>query len=260
MHQVAVDLETVPVGPFHVADAASDDVVARVVDLSTGAPDQPTLVFALHVGGLNERTDAAFVHAMACAEVVYADGGSVVLLAKIAGASSVTRTPTTDMGWQLLDALARARGRRVRLALIGGPEGLAERAGDVLAADGPAEIVGSWHGYQADWPATLAAVRAARPDMTVVGLGAPREMTWAVEWRDQLPPGVLLTCGGWFGHIVGDEKRAWRAIRRPGLEWLARVAQQPRRLGPRYARGVLTSAVLVPSALRARTGWRGGLT
>lgn len=254
---MADDLETVPVGPFRVADAASDDVVTRVVELSTAAPERPVLVFALHVGGLNERADAAFVEAMAHADVVYADGGSVVLLARIAGASAVTRAPTTDMGWQLIAALAQALDRRVRLALVGGPDGLAERAGAELAAGSPADIVGTWHGYQDDWAATLAQVRAARPDMTVVGLGAPREMTWAVEWRDLLPPGVLLTCGGWFGHIVGDEKRAPRVIRRPGLEWLARVAQQPRRLGPRYARGVLTSAALVPSAVRARTRSRG---
>ena len=78
----------------------------------------------------------------------------------------------------------------------------------------------------------------------MIGLGAPREMVWCQRHRDELPTGLVLTCGGWFGHIVGDERRAPRMLRRSGLEWIARVAQAPKRLGPRYARGAGATALL----------------
>jgi exopolysaccharide biosynthesis WecB/TagA/CpsF family protein len=77
-------------------------------------------------------------------------------------------------------------------------------------------------------------------------------MTWCRHWRDHLPSTVVLTCGGWFGHVAGDERRAPRLLRRSGLEWIARMAQQPRRLGPRYAKGLVSTAAVAVEQQRRR--------
>ncbi len=77
-------------------------------------------------------------------------------------------------------------------------------------------------------------------------------MVWSEQHLNELPSGLLLTCGGWFGHLVGDERRAPRVLRRSGLEWIARVAQSPSRLGPRYARGIGVTASLAISTLYRR--------
>jgi N-acetylglucosaminyldiphosphoundecaprenol N-acetyl-beta-D-mannosaminyltransferase len=242
----------VAVGPFHVSDASSSVLVRDVVAL-TSAEQRPTLVYALHVGGLNSRRDRDFVAAMDRADVVYADGGSVVWLARLAGAISIERAPTTDVGWDILRGLAEALGRPVRVALVGGPAGLAERAAAVLQQDEPVQVVHTEHGYHSDWTAPLAALRDSAPDACLVGLGAPAEMVWCDRHRDELPTGLVLTCGGWFGHLVGDERRAPRLLRRSGLEWIARLAQAPGRLGPRYARGLVSTAAL---AVRVLLGGR----
>ena len=76
----------VEVGPFWVTDSSRAELVARMVDLSLPDRRQPALAFALHVGGLNARREHDFVVAMRQADVVYADGGSVVWLARLAGA------------------------------------------------------------------------------------------------------------------------------------------------------------------------------
>jgi N-acetylglucosaminyldiphosphoundecaprenol N-acetyl-beta-D-mannosaminyltransferase len=241
-----------PVGPFRVMDAAQSAFVDHVVSLGAAGLAEPVLVYALHVGGLNARRDLAFVEAMGRADVVYADGGSVVTLARLAGARLIERSPTTDVGWDILRGLARELGRPVRLALLGGPVGLAERAGRVLEEGCPVTVVLTEHGYHQDWSATLRALHDAAPDVTVVGLGAPGEMVWCQTYRERLPGGLVLTCGGWFGHLTGEEHRAPRMLRRPGVEWVARVAQSPRRLGPRYARGLWSSAILSVHALRQR--------
>jgi N-acetylglucosaminyldiphosphoundecaprenol N-acetyl-beta-D-mannosaminyltransferase len=241
----------VEVGPFRVLDASAEEAVARVVELAARPQQRPVTVFALHVGGLNSRREGDFVDAMRDADLVYADGGSVVWLARLAGAVSIERAPTTDVGWDILSRLAERIGRRARVALIGGPPGLAARAGTVLEETGHVEVVAIEHGYQTDWVEPLAAVRDSAPDMTIVGLGAPREMLWCRQWNDHLPNGVILTCGGWFGHLTGEERRAPRPLRRSGLEWIARVAQDPARLGPRYARGV-ASTVSVAMMIRQR--------
>jgi N-acetylglucosaminyldiphosphoundecaprenol N-acetyl-beta-D-mannosaminyltransferase len=240
------------VGPFQVLDATRREAVRRVVDLTVDSPSRPVLVYALHVGGLNARHDLDFVEAMRRADLVYADGGSVVWLARLAGATLIERAPTTDAGWDVLRELAERLGRRVRVALVGGPTGLAERAGEVLAGAAPVEVVHTDHGYHEDWTQPIRALSASVPDVTLVGLGAPGEMVWCQKHRDALPGGLVLTCGGWFGHLSGDERRAPRLLRHSGIEWVARLAQSPRRLGPRYARGLWASGVMTLASLRVR--------
>lgn len=244
---------SVPVGPFHVADltrAGLGEAVGELAGATAGR--RPSVVFALHVGGLNSRRDRSFVAAMAQADLVYADGGSTVLVAKLAGAREIERAVTTDVGWDFLAALGRQLGRPPRIALVGGADGLAAGAGEALAAGGAGEVVAAEHGYRSDWTDVLVRLRDARPDALIVGLGAPREMTWIVEHRDELPPCLVFTCGGWFGYLVGDEARAPAILLHPGLEWIARFAQAPRRLGPRYARGVASTAALAALAVLRR--------
>jgi len=244
----------VPVGPFCVMDATRADFVEHVVALCCDPESAgPVLTYALHVGGLNARNDAAFVEAMSRAAVVYADGGSVVWLARLAGAQVIERAPTTDVGWDVLRGLATALGRSPRLALVGGPEGLADRAARVLEEGAPVQVVLTDHGYHQDWSTTLASLRRAAPDVVLVGFGAPGEMIWCERHREVLPAALVMTVGGWFGHLVGDERRAPRILRRSGVEWIARFAQSPRRLGPRYARGLYSSAVMSVPTWRRRT-------
>lgn len=249
----AQQVPEVEVGPFWVSDSPKAELVDHVVDLTLRSTERPVFAYALHVGGLNARRERDFVVAMRQADVVYADGGSVVWLARLAGGNRVERAPTTDIGWEVLHGFARKVGRTPRVALIGGPAGLAERAAAVIEDAGAAEIVHTDHGFHSDWAAPLEQLRAAAPDITIIGLGAPREMVWSQRHREELPPGLVLTCGGWFGHIVGDEKRAPRLLRRSGLEWIARVAQAPGRLGPRYAKGAGATAILALSTLQRRS-------
>src|SRR3954451_8386777 len=89
-------VQTVPVGPFCVVDATRAQFVDHVVASTGSGVPGPVLVYALHVGGLNARADQSFVEAMSRAALVYADGGSVVWLARLAGARVIERAPTTD--------------------------------------------------------------------------------------------------------------------------------------------------------------------
>ena len=246
------EVPEVEVGPFWVSDSPRDELANHVLELCRNAETRPAFAFALHVGGLNARRQRDFVMAMRQADIVYADGGSVVWLARLAGGNRVERAPTTDIGWDVLRGFTRDVGRPPRVALIGGPEGLARRAGRVLEEGGVADVVFLEHGFHNDWSEPLERLREAAPEITLIGLGAPREMVWSQEHRDELPPGLVLTCGGWFGHLAGDERRAPRLLRRSGLEWIARVAQAPSRLGPRYARGAGATALLALSTLQRR--------
>lgn len=241
----------VTIGPFAVADVTYDHAIALAADLAV-EPSCPQRFYALHVGGLNARADREFVQEMNDAELVCADGGSVVLLGKLAGSRSMERVSTTDAGWDVLRAVGERLARQTRVALVGAPPKTVERAASALAEGVPCDVVLVEHGYQQEWTGVLSRLREARPDVLVLGLGAPREMLWVREYREHLPPCLIMTCGGWFGFLSGEEARAPRALRQPGLEWIARVAQSPRRLLPRYLRGIVSTALVAAHTLKAR--------
>lgn len=238
------------VGPFQVVDTTARDVLATLVAEAGGS--RPYLAYALHVGGLNARKDDAYIQAMSGADLVYADGVSIVLLARIAGARNIERAPTTDLGWALLRELREALGRPVRVALVGGADGRSREAGEVLQRELGIEVVAAESGYQSDWRPCLSRLVESQCDVLFVGLGAPGEMKWVYQHRSGLPPCLVLTCGGWFGFVVSEEKRAPDWMRRSGAEWCFRLAQAPRRLGRRYACGAWVCAVVACSTSIAR--------
>lgn len=237
------------VGPFAVADVTYTQAVALAANLALD-PCHPRCFYALHVGGLNARTDQEFVQEMNDADLVCADGGSIVLLGKLAGARSLQRVSTTDAGWDVLRAVGHRLGRQPRVALIGGPLKTINRASSVLQEGVPCDVVLAEHGYHQEWTEVLSRLRDSGPDVLVLGLGAPREMLWVREHREQLPACLIMTCGGWFGFLSGEETRAPRILRYPGLEWIARVAQSPRRLFPRYLQGLLSTALVGAQILK----------
>jgi N-acetylglucosaminyldiphosphoundecaprenol N-acetyl-beta-D-mannosaminyltransferase len=77
-------------------------------------------------------------------------------------------------------------------------------------------------------------VRAARPDLVVVGLGAPKQERFIDRAMQRLAPAVCLGLGATIEFIAGTLPRAPRWLSRAGLEWAYRLAQDPRRLARRY--------------------------
>lgn len=242
---------SVEVGPFRIGDVSYDDAIALASELAIN-PAHVQRFYALHVGGLNARAVDGFVEEMNDAELVCADGGSIVLLGKLAGARKIERVPTTDAGWDVLRAVGQKLGRVPRVALIGAHDDVITRAASALRDGVPCDTVLVEHGYHQEWSAVLARLREATPDVLVLGLGAPKEMLWVREHYAELPACLVMTCGGWFGFLSGDESRAPALLRRSGLEWIARVAQAPRRLIPRYASGMVSTATVGLQVLRQR--------
>lgn len=220
-----------------IADLTRAEVVDRLVAWAV-SPKGPVTAFAVHIGGLSIARDEGFREAMEAADIAYADGVSAVLLARIAGAERIERSPTTDIGWELLRRFLEQTGRPARVVAIGGVDGLSAAALRVFEEQGLAQGGIAFHGYHRDWDSVLCEVEDHSPDVILVGLGAPLEMVWVQRNLAKLPAALVLTCGGWFGFVVGDEPRAPETLRRLGLEWLFRWRNQPRRLAGRYLRGL----------------------
>jgi N-acetylglucosaminyldiphosphoundecaprenol N-acetyl-beta-D-mannosaminyltransferase len=93
------------------------------------------------------------------------------------------------------------------------------------------------------------AVRAARPDILLVALGAPKQEKWIhMHYRDLGVP-CSIGVGASLDFIAGKVSRAPRWTHGLGLEWVYRLLQEPRRLFGRP--GALSAEKSHASARRA---------
>lgn len=77
-------------------------------------------------------------------------------------------------------------------------------------------------------------VRNHSPTHLFMGIGCPRSEIWLDEHRFELGDIYALSIGSALAFHVGTLRRAPKYLQKNGLEWLWRVAAEPRRLGKRY--------------------------
>jgi N-acetylglucosaminyldiphosphoundecaprenol N-acetyl-beta-D-mannosaminyltransferase len=99
-------------------------------------------------------------------------------------------------------------------------------------------------------------INGARPDLLLVGLGCPKQELWTERHLGELDAAVALCVGGTIGFLAGEQPRAPRWMRKTGMEWVHRMASDPRRLVPRYASNALDFPKLLLREWRASRGAR----
>jgi N-acetylglucosaminyldiphosphoundecaprenol N-acetyl-beta-D-mannosaminyltransferase len=193
---------------------------------------------------------------------VLPDGVGVRIAAALAGKRLKPDFNPTDLYPLLCRAL---QGTGVRLFLLGCEPGVAERARARALLDYPGLLVcGAHHGYlsDSDEQEVIAAIREAKTDLLLVGMGVPKQEKWIARNVNATGAKVAMGVGALFEYHAGKAKRAPPWMRRIGLEWLGRLIPgrgAPRRLWRRYLVGnfrFLWLAVL--HAVEERRKCRGG--
>jgi N-acetylglucosaminyldiphosphoundecaprenol N-acetyl-beta-D-mannosaminyltransferase len=88
-------------------------------------------------------------------------------------------------------------------------------------------VAGRRNGYFDDDQAVIDQINASKPDLLFVAMGSPRQEFWIAEHREQIDATFFLGVGGSFDVAAGVSRRAPRAIRRVGLEFLYQLVTQP---------------------------------
>lgn len=89
--------------------------------------------------------------------------------------------------------------------------------------------------------------------MLFVGLGCPKQERWIMDHRGRIPS-VMFGVGCAFDFLAGTKSQAPRWMMRNGLEWLFRLASEPRRLAIRYLKNNPRFVVLLLHQLMRRRG------
>lgn len=157
--------------------------------------------------------------------------------------------PETVSGADLMVDLCRlAADKGYTVFFLGGRGGVAEQTAKRLQRQfANLQVAGFYEGEAAeefDRETRRSIINALRCDLLFVAYGAPKQEKWLSRNLPHLPVKVAIGVGGAFDFVAGKRRRAPKALRRLGLEWLWRVAQEPRRL-PRIFNAVIKFPLLV---------------
>ena len=182
--------------------------------------------------------DAPLAELVATGTLVVADGMPLVWASRVSGHSLPERVAGSSLVHSL-SAAAAADGKSVYL--LGGAPGVPERAAQALAAQSATLRIAGTDSPPFGFDQTadgvqqaVAAVVATAPDLVFVGLGFPKQERLIEHLRPALPSAWFVACGGGIAMAAGVFERANPMMQRLGLEWLHRLALEPRRLARRY--------------------------
>lgn len=176
-----------------------------------------------------------FRHAYQQASLSLVDGTPVLWASRLLRKPLPMKVSGSDLIRPLME---RSAERGFRVYMLGGGPGIAHRAAHVLRREFPGLQIAGTDDSRVDVdrvdPRVVERLRAARPDLVLVALGAPKQEIFSIEQREMLGSAVAVGIGASLDFIAGVKKRAPRWISDSGFEWLFRLVQEPRRLGGRY--------------------------
>jgi N-acetylglucosaminyldiphosphoundecaprenol N-acetyl-beta-D-mannosaminyltransferase len=243
-----------PVSPAGLATGASPapQVAPGIVPFVGELPEAAGLVIERALSGaggyvcllnvhlfVSARHDARLSSVLQTAALVFPDGWPVAWLQRRLGATTARRVPGPDLMPAVISA---GRGRGLRHFLYGSTPAVIDSLQAQLEAAFPdAAVAGAYappFGTRtaADELDDVQRIRLASPNVVWCALGSPKQELWAARNAEALAPAIVVGIGAAFDFLAKNKLRAPQGWQRLGLEWLHRLASEPRRLAWRYIR------------------------
>lgn len=245
-------------------DVAMEEAVAKIVWM-TKQSDRPRHICT---GNLDHlvllEKDTAFRTAYDTADMILADGMPIVWLSHGQRDQKPLRERVTgsDLFWELGRA-SELHG--LRLFFLGGVPDSARRAANSVRERFPQALITgtycpdfeSFHTPE-EQDRIRTEIAVAKPDVLLVGLGAPKQEKWILENKQRIGVPVSIGVGGSFEMASGMQRRAPRWMQRAGFEWCYRLLREPKRLTRRYLGQDLPFLItlLARNVTRADRGYR----
>ncbi|MGO2091588.1 MAG: WecB/TagA/CpsF family glycosyltransferase [Microbacterium gubbeenense] len=256
--KVGIDLAT---GTASILDrplfAGDQEALLTVLMARAEATQRPELIITPNVDQVVRLAeDHKWRDAYERATMHIVDGMPVLVLARLLGATDLHRHTGADL---LPSATARAALKGLRVAIIGGRNDARNKAVDRLREQNSGLEISGFEIPMLDdvhddvCRDVVSQLRDFRPAIAFICLGSPKQELWFYAWENELPTAVYIGAGAAVDFAAGDARRAPGWVQRAGIEWLWRLAQEPRRLAHRYlVRGPRFLVVVARSVFSAR--------
>ena len=193
--------------------------------------------------------DVAFALAIATADMATPDGAPVAWMLRKMGHAGQQRINGPDLMWRYCVGAAQ---RGEAMYLYGGTPTTLVALEQRMRAALPGLVIAGRRSPPFRTPTTqedeadVAAINASGAGVVWVSLGCPKQELWMAAHAGRVHA-VMIGVGAAFDFHAGTVLRAPAWMRRNGLEWLHRLASEPRRLWRRY---LVTNTLFVWGALR----------
>lgn len=184
--------------------------------------------------------NTALQEAYGKASLVVADGRPVVWAANLLGEKVPETVPGSDLVPAIFDH-AETQQKTIKVFLLGAMPGVADRAKQLIEEQWPrVNIVGTMSpdfGFdksEIESNKICEVINTSNADVLVLGLGAPKQELWINKYAPEISVKVALCVGATIDFLAKEKPRAPVWMRKSGLEWLHRVASEPKRLAKRY--------------------------
>ena len=193
--------------------------------------------------------DPQFRKAIINSDIVTLDGKPLLWLAKLLGYPMVE----TVAGSSLIQELHQDENTKkpFSLFLFGGEKGVAKRAmAEINKNRGGLKVVGAIDpGFgsveEMSSDKIISEINRSQPDILLIALGAKKGTQWIERNRERLNAKIISHLGATINFLAGTVRRAPIWIRQSGVEWVWRIAQEPK-LFSRYAYdGMIMTSFLI---------------
>jgi len=220
--------------PFdNVSTAETINAIDRMV-----ASRQPHYLVTANVDFLVQaQEDVELRRILFDAHLVLCDGTPLVWASRLLGNPLLERVAGADLVPLLLRAAAE---KGYRIFFLGATEESCTQAVNRLRKLHPKLIIADHYSppfnklLEMDHDEIKRRILAAKPDLLFVSFGCPKQEKWIAMHYRSLGVPVSAGVGATIDFLAGTVKRAPVWMQRTGLEWIYRLAQEPRRLFKRY--------------------------
>jgi N-acetylglucosaminyldiphosphoundecaprenol N-acetyl-beta-D-mannosaminyltransferase len=226
---------TRPILGVNVAASSYAEIVEK--SLQWAEERQSRSLFFANVHVIMEAYDnPAYLHALNAADAVNPDGMPLVWALRKLGLSGAQRVYGPDTTVATLIAAEKAA---VPVGFYGGSQAVLDDLVKAVRLKHPALPIAfaespPFRALTAEEDAaTVERMNASGMRLLFIGLGCPKQETWVMEHIGKVSA-VMFAVGAAFDFIAGTKPQAPRWMMRSGLEWVFRLASEPRRLAKRY--------------------------
>lgn len=217
-------------------------------------PDGKVLINTINAHSYNvAQRDNEYAEALKKGDYLLPDGASIVVACR--WLNGVSQPKERIAGWDLFvfemkklerksEQLEVNSKRHLKVMFMGSSEKVLELIRERCAKDYPhLEVLTYSPPYKAEFSRKenseiVRAINEAKPDLLWIGMTAPKQEKWAYRNWQKLDINCHVgTIGAVFDFYAGTAQRAPIWFQRNGLEWLYRLAKEPKRMWRRYVIG-----------------------
>ncbi|MBH5320599.1 WecB/TagA/CpsF family glycosyltransferase [Paenibacillus sp. GSMTC-2017] len=220
-------LPTVPIFGIPFSKLSMDETV-QYITTAIEEGKQTHVITANPIMVMEALNNPEFANVMKKADMIVPDGAGVVWAANYAGEPVAERVTGFDLLHRLME---QGEKHKWTAYLLGTSQEIIEAAAEKLQLQYPlVRIVGCRNGFFGpnEDEEIVEEINSLRPHLLFIARGMEKE-AWTIQYKERLGASFMMGVGGTFDIISGNLKRAPIVFQKLRLEWLYRLAQEPKR-------------------------------